>query len=276
MRYRLILAALLGFGLTVPASAGPFRKAVKSDPAVQVPALLDTLKTDKDERARARAAAALDEFDGKAFPDILPALAAALAADPSTAVREDAAAAIGKIRPITPQAGFALEQALASDKSIPVKLSVRKALLQYRILGYFGGNRAEMALQSAEPPLAAGLPGDPAATVLRPTPVPAPFSPVLAAPAVLRESPTFPQPTKVQTSEPPVATEVPPTKVTEVPAPASPKPSPAPAVLTVLPRPVPVVVIPTPPRESNPAGPSISVPLPPKTTGDGPALGPPK
>src|SRR5215207_2021794 len=139
VRYRLLLAALLGLGLCAPATAGPFRRTPKPDPAVQVPALLETLKNDKDEKARARAAAALDEFDGKAFPDILPALAAALATDPSASVREDAAAAIGKVRPITPQAGFALEQALNTDKSIGVKLSVRKALFQYRILGYFGG-----------------------------------------------------------------------------------------------------------------------------------------
>jgi hypothetical protein len=243
VRYRLLLAALLGLGLAVPASAGPFRRAPKPDPVVQVPALLETLKNDKDERARARAAAALDEFDGKAFPDILPALSAALASDPSPSVREDAALAIGKIRPITPQAGYALEQALATDKSIQVRLSVRRSLFQYRILGYFGGSR-DLTAQSSEPPLASGTPTGPGSTVLRPTPTPAPFSPTQRVPA---PTPAGPKPTPAQSTEPPVAPDAP-TKLVEVPAPAS-TPSTGPGVLTGLPKPVPI---------------------------DGPALGPPK
>ena len=263
VRYRLLLAALLGLALAVPASAGPFRRAPKPDPAVQVPALLETLKSDKDERARARAAAALDEFDGKAFPDILPALAAALASDPSASVREDAALAIGKIRPITPQAGYALEQALASDKSIAVRLKVRTALFQYRILGYFGGS-PDLSVQSSEPPLAAGTPTGSATTILRPTPTPAPFSPTQAVPT---PTPVGPKPTPAQSTEPPVAPPAP-TRLVEIPAPTSPKPGTSPAVLTGLPKPVPVVVIPPPTRE--PVSPPPAPPI------DGPSLSPPK
>jgi hypothetical protein len=259
VRYRLLLA-LLGLGLAVPAYAGPFRRNPKPDPAVQVPALLETLKNDKDERARARAAAALDEFDAKAFPDILPALSAALATDPSASVREDAAVAIGKIRPITPQAGYALEQALATDKSMAVRLRVRTALFQYRILGYFGGSR-DLTAQSSEPPLAAGTPTGPGSTILRPTPTPAPFSPTQLVPT---PAPVGPKPTPAQSTEPPVAPAAP-TRLVEVPVPT---PSTGPGVLTGLPKPVPVVVIPTPTREP------VSPPPPPPI--DGPALGPPK
>ena len=249
----------------VPASAGPFRRSPKPDPAVQVPALLETLKNDKDDRARARAASALDEFDGKAFPDILPALSTALATDPSPSVREDAAVAIAKIRPITPQAGYALEQALATDKSVMVKVSVRRALVVYRFLGYFGGSRGDLSEQSSEPPLASGTPIGPGKTVLRPTPTPAPFSPTLVVPT---PTPVGPKPTPGQSTEPPVVPDAP-TRVVEVPAPASPKPIIGPNVLTGLPKPVPVVVIPTPTRE-----PVSPPPLP--QSSEGPALGPPK
>jgi hypothetical protein len=262
VRNRLLLSALLVLASTVPAAAGPFRRAPKPDPTLQVPALIETLQNDKDEKARARAAAALDEFDAKTFPDILPALAAALATDPSAAVREDAALAIGKIRPITPQAGYALEQALANDKSIQVRLSVRRSLFQYRILGYFGGGNRDLSVQSSEPPLASGTPAGPATTVLRPTPSPAPFTPTQAVPTPV---PAGPKPTPTQSTEPPVAPAAP-TRLVEVPAPGS--PTPAPGVLTGLPKPVPVVVIPPPAREP------VSPPPPPPI--DGPALGPPK
>lgn len=261
---KLFLSVSLIALIASSANAGPFRRTVKPDPATQVPALLESLKNDKDDRARARAAAALDEFDAKAFPDILPALAQALAVDPSSSVREEAASAIGKIRPITPQAGFALEQSLANEKTITVKLAVRKALLQYRILGYFGGIKAEFASQSSEPPVAisGAVKGIASGTVLRPTPSPAPFSPTVvpAAPAPANVA----GPTRVQSTEPPIAPlPVPPSPVIAVPdaVPSSPASTSKSA---------PVIVIPSPSRE-----PSVVVPPGSTQKPDGPAL-PPK
>ena len=84
---RLFLVPVVALSLAVPAQAGLFKRAAKPDPAVHVPALIETLKSDKDERARAAAAGELDEYDAKAFPEILPALTDALKTDPSSTVR---------------------------------------------------------------------------------------------------------------------------------------------------------------------------------------------
>ncbi len=256
MRYRLILSSLLTLGVAMPVAAGPFsKKPAKIDPAIHVPALLTVLKDDKDEKNRANAASSLRDFDAKAFPDILAALAESLQSDPSTHVREEAAEAIGKIRPITPKAGYALEQSLANEKSIAVKLAVRRALLQYRVLGYFAANKTETASQSAEPPFATAGRGSAGGTVLRPTPTPAPFLPTLASP--FSKPVTGPQPEKIQSSEPPILVE-PPTRLTDVPAPAQPRTG---SILTSLPKLLASAqIVPSPREVRSPEGPVLGPP----------------
>jgi len=255
---RLIPAALAALVLAPPSHAGLFKKSAKPDPATHVPALIETLKSDKEERARSAAAGELDEYDAKAFPDILPALMEALTADPSTSVRSKAAESIGKVRPITAAAGYALERAAADDKSLSVKVAAKMALVKYRLLGHMPGTKVEGALvQSAEPPLAAGptVKGTPGGTVLRPTPVPVPVAGPVAIPAVAvpptdlpPESPSATKPVDPQTGEPPLA-------------------EPGKPVLTNTPKaPAPVIVIPSAPALPAPQ------PLP---TAVGPAL-PPK
>lgn len=277
---RLFLIPLMVLSLTTPAPAGIFRKSNKPNPAVHVPALLEVLnyKNGKDEKVRAAAAGELKDYDAKAFPDILPALIDALNNDPSPTVRSEAAEAIGKVRPISPQAGFALEQAKANDKSRAVKLSATTALLQYRLLGYFGGGKGEMAgVQTAEPPFANGSAahGAPASTVLRPTPTPAPVGgpvmPGTSRPTAVAAKPMLVPPTtapRTQTAEPPLADA--PAKVTQGPSPTDvgkPAPiGPAP-LLTVQPRsPAPAVVIPVVPPKESPAppvnGPTLPAPKP--------------
>jgi hypothetical protein len=271
--HRLVLVTLTTLALTAPTQAGLFKRSSKPDPAVHVPALIQTLKTDKDERARASAASDLHEYDGKAFPEILPALMEALASDPSPSVRAEAAESIGKIRPISTQAGYALEQARDNDRSTVVKFTARTALMKYRFLGVIGGRPESAVMQTAEPPLAAGLSTKtlPSPTILRPTPSPVPVMPPSTTPAAPPAVPPgseglAPRP---QTGEPPLA-----------------EPSrPAPA-LTSQPRtPVPVITIPPPPREvivpipTNPgSAPTLPTPAPatpPASGGSGPALPPP-
>jgi len=275
--HRLVLVSLITLALTAPAQGGLFKRSSKPDPAVHVPALIQTLKTDKDERARASAASDLHEYDGKAFPEILPALMEALASDPSPSVRAEAAESIGKIRPISTQAGYALEQARDNDRSTVVKLTARTALMKYRILGVIGGRPESAVMQTAEPPLAAGLSTKtlPSPTILRPTPAPVPVSGPVMPPSTTPAAPPAVPPgseglaPRPQTGEPPLA-----------------EPSrPAPA-LTSQPRaPVPVITIPPPPREvivpipTNPgSAPTLPAPAPatpPTSSGSGPALPPP-
>ena len=258
MLHRLALVPLVTLALVAPAQAGLFRKSSKPDPTTHVPALIQVLKTDKDERARASAASDLHEYDGKVFPDILPALMDALANDPSSSVRAEAAESIGKVRPISVQAGYSLEQARDNDKSTIVKITARSALLKYRILGVIGGKSDLEAAQTAEPPLAAGMAtkGTPGRTVLRPTPAPIPVTGPVTPPTAPRPPESTAPPgteglaPRPQTGEPPLA------------EPSKPAPT-----LTSQPRgPVPVITIP-PPRE-------LIVPIP-TVPSSGPTLPPP-
>lgn len=278
MLSRLWLVPAVALALAAPAQAGIFRKTPKPDPAVHVPALVQTLKADRDEKARAAAAADLRDYDAKAFPDVLPALIEALATDPSSSVRSKAAESIGKVRPISPEAGYALEQAIDNDKSFQVRLSARTAIVQYRLLGFIGAGKGEMTVQTAEPPLAAGTgpKGAPGGTILRPTPSPVPVTGPVTAPSGLKPiTPAAPPggqglAPRPQSGEPPLV---------EPPAPVVPTP-----VLTTNPRaPAPVITIPSPARETTtpiPGGPTLPAPkaLPAnveKPAGQGPTLGPP-
>lgn len=174
MRLMMALMVVASLGWSTTVQAGPFRKS-GPDPEVHVPALINVLKNDKDEKRRANAANDLGEFDGKNFPDILNALVDAMNNDPSSTVRAEAAESIGNIRPISTKAGYALEQAINNDKSISVRLAARTSLLQYRILGYFGGAKPDATVaQTAEPPIAALTANDPKPSpsnvIIRPAP----------------------------------------------------------------------------------------------------------
>lgn len=255
---RLCLIPIVTLTLAAPAQAGLFKRSAKPDPSVQVPALVESLKSDKDERARAAAAGELDEYDAKAFPEVLPALMDALKSDPSSTVRSKAAESIGKVRPITVTAGYALERAAADDESFRVRVSARTALLKYKVLGHMPGAKIE---ESVEPPLAAGTAVKEMAsgTVLRPTPPPAPTdgpvtSPAPPAPAAkpMPESQSKgPKPADPQTGEPPLA-------------------DPGKPPLTTTPKaPAPVIVIPSPGSKD------VIPPLPTTPASGGPVL-PPK
>ncbi|WP_162136212.1 HEAT repeat domain-containing protein [Zavarzinella formosa] len=173
MRHWHVLTCLISLALIGSSEAGPFRKG-KPDPEIHVPALINVLKTDKDERRRADAADELGEHDGKAFPAIVPTLVEALTNDPSSSVRTEAAESLGNVRPISSKAGYALEQAINNDKSFTVRVAARTSLLQYRFMGYTGAKPDATVAQTAEPPLAS-LTADsfkptPSSTLIHPAP----------------------------------------------------------------------------------------------------------
>ena len=254
---RLFLVPVVALSLAAPAQAGLFKRSAKPDPTAHVAALIEALKSDKDERARAAAAGELDEYDAKAFPDILPALVEALKSDPSSTVRSKAAESIGKVRPITVTAGYALERAAADDESFKVRVSARTALFKYKFLGHMPGVKVE---ESVEPPLAVGtaVKEMPGGTVLRPTQNPQPTDgPVTAPPLPAAPKPIpdgqskAPKPADTQTDEPPLAD---PGK---------------PALATTPKAPAPVIVIPSPGTKD------VILPVPTTPAPGGPAL-PPK
>lgn len=139
-----------------PSYAGIFfgKKNKKPTPAERVPELLAIVKTDGAESKRAAAAQELRQYDPGQFPMIVPVLVDVLLTDSKPAVRAEAAQSLGKIRPISQPAGMALEQALASDTSMRVRLQARSSLLQYHWSGYRSVRKDEVVQQSKEPPLA--------------------------------------------------------------------------------------------------------------------------
>jgi hypothetical protein len=124
---------------TSSSRAGIFSRKPKVNPSERVPELLTELKSSTEESQRSNAAEELRQFDPKSHPEIMSALIGALSKDASPAVRSEAAASLGKLRPISQQAGYALEQAQNNDGSLRVRLAARQALFQYHIVGYRSG-----------------------------------------------------------------------------------------------------------------------------------------
>jgi hypothetical protein len=217
---RLLVVPLVLAALAPTAPAGLFSRKPKSNPADRVPELLIQLKGDTDESLRTAAAEELRQYDPKSFPEIANGLIDSLARDASPAVRAEAASSLGKMRPISQQAGYALEQAQNNDASVRVRLAARQALWQYHLVGYRGGKapdapaNAEPAptpkpvvqpaarggsgrRESPEPPLA--VPG-PGATVSRPrSTVPAQLIPTNPG---LQPLPQAPEPARPVTPTP--------------------------------------------------------------------------
>jgi hypothetical protein len=205
---RTLLALPLLVVLPLSAPAGFFwKKAAKPDPATRVPELIATVKTDGDESKRAAAAEELRQYDPAVYHDIVPILIDVLLHDAKPSVRAEAASSLGKLRPISQEVGWALEQAVAKDTSMRVRLSARSALLMYRISGYRSAKVEEQpAGQSKEPPLADKAPTPPAITTtpaLRPPQKPAAGNRLVPMPYQSPEPPLAPAPVPV--SPPPAA-----------------------------------------------------------------------
>jgi hypothetical protein len=136
---RVLVAFLVIATTTSPATAGIFSRKPKANPAERVPELLLQLKGHADEAERSNAAEELRQFDPKSHPEIMSGLIGAISKDASPAVRAEAASSLGKLRPISQQAGYALEQAQNNDGSIRVRMAARQALFQYHLVGYRSG-----------------------------------------------------------------------------------------------------------------------------------------
>jgi HEAT repeats len=133
---RFLLALWVSILLTLPVQAGIlFGRHAKTNPAERVPQLIVTVKTDTDEDKRASAAKELRDYDPAANPDIVGVLIDVLQHDAKPGVRAEAAQSLGKLRPVSQEAGWALEQA-THDSSIRVRLQARTSLMGYRLSGY--------------------------------------------------------------------------------------------------------------------------------------------
>ena len=153
---RLFLSAILTFTLVAGASAGAlaiFAKKPKTE--TQVKRLIETVKSDPDEKKRRAAIAELYDADPRVNPDVIPCLVVALQKDSSALVRADAAEAMGQFKIVYPLAGLALEAAAELDASRDVRESAQQALWEYHLAGYRGTRGANgIAGQTVEPPIA--------------------------------------------------------------------------------------------------------------------------
>ena len=205
MKGHYLVAVLLAVALIAPARAGILFKKKKPpvDANQRVPELLGQVKTAPDEHKRSKAAEELRQFDPVAFPDIVPVLLDVLAHDPKPPVRAEAAHSLGKLRPVSVMVGQALEQALARDKSMRVRLQARSALLQYRWAGYRTPKKTDIPPQTKEPPLAPPLPGEapgqgppllgtPRALPADPVPSGQPLPPITTRPGTRSLDPSVP------------------------------------------------------------------------------------
>ncbi len=229
--FLLIGAALLAFA--APAPAGIFGKRQKPNPAQRVPELIQTLRQERDDRKRAAAADELRQYDANQFPEIVPALIQAVQTDPTWGVRYDAAQSLGKLRPVSQQAGRALEKAASEDPSLRVRLQARTSLMFYHLAGYSSRKDA---------------PPQPGATVAPKTEEPPLANPMTPPPAPPAQTAPPPVPLPAETPPPPLAPPTPP------PAPPA-APSPPPAPDANIPRPLP----PGPPMNE---GPTLGTPPP--------------
>jgi hypothetical protein len=173
-----LFATALAF---TPLLAGPLLKK-KTDPA-RISTLIETLKSDPDEKRRKAAADELGGADSRVNPEVGVALVAALQKDASPAVRAEAAASLGQLGQVIPVAGQALEAAAANDPSPVVRLAAKKTLWEYHLNGYRSPKGADGTLtQTVEPPIASPAVVKPAVIVI---PVPPPPVAVAAPTAPL-------------------------------------------------------------------------------------------
>jgi hypothetical protein len=156
---RLLLAGIFFSTLTLSAQAGIFfKKKPKPNPAERVPELVVIVKTEPNDRKRAAAAAELRQYDPKAFPEIVPILIDVVKSDPKPSVRSEAIASLSRIRPVSQEAGLALENAAAHDAVFRLRMQAYTSLKFYRWAGYRSPKNSEVLKpgESPEPPLASG------------------------------------------------------------------------------------------------------------------------
>jgi hypothetical protein len=202
------------------------KKNKKPTPNDRVPELLAVIKSDGDESKRAAAAQELRMYDPGQFPMIVPVLVDVLLTDKKPGVRAEAAQSLGKMRPVSQQAGVALEQALNNDVSMRVRLQARSSLLQYHWSGYHNTRKDDLVPQTKEPPLA----DDKAPPVISTTTLPAPNGRLVPLPdgshATSGYQPAVPGPFppvgRPTLKEPPLAPAVSPANM---PPPAAPSPA---------------------------------------------------
>lgn len=138
-----------------------FPKKPKANPSQRVPELIMTVKTDSDEKKRASAAEELRDYDSVTFGEIVPVLIDVLKHDKKPVVRLEAMNSLAKIRPVTTQAGQAIEKAAAEDENWRVRWQAKASLPKYHLAGYSSKKGDSKGKGTGEPPLGEPTPTSP-------------------------------------------------------------------------------------------------------------------
>jgi hypothetical protein len=182
-RFRFALTLLATAFVVAPLHAGPGLFKKKTDPA-RVSTLIETLKSDPDEKKRKSAADELGGADSRLNPEVAAVLVVALQKDPSAAVRMEAAESLGQLGQVFPVAGQTLESAAMNDSSPLVRLAAKRALWEYHLGGYRSPKGADgVATQTIEPPIASPTGPRPVVAFV-PAPAPPVVTPTPVAPLV--------------------------------------------------------------------------------------------
>ena len=157
---------------THAAGGGFFSKPAKPKPAQErVPELIVLLRSNPDESLRADAADELRQFDPAVFPEIIPALIDSLLTDKKPGVRAECASSLSKLKGVHAKVGQALEYAMANDASMRVRLQARSSLFTYQLSGYRSSGKPTAMVQTTEPPIASAVANtvDPLRSTILPT-----------------------------------------------------------------------------------------------------------
>lgn len=101
-------------------------------PSERIEQLLLTLKTDRKEDRRSKAAEELGTLASAEYPEIVSGLIDALVRDDSTSVRKAVIHSLVSIEPATHEVKDALDQVVKSDKGWTVRQAARVALWRYK------------------------------------------------------------------------------------------------------------------------------------------------
>jgi HEAT repeats len=129
---RRALALVVAVLFISQAHAGDKKSVITAE---RVGQLLTILRSDLNEDNRVHAAEELGRVDGSKYPEIVPLLIEALKSDPKPAVRAEIVDSLAKIRPLTKEAGKALDQA-KEDGSFKVRWHARTAARVYHTAGF--------------------------------------------------------------------------------------------------------------------------------------------
>lgn len=117
--------------------------------------LLTILRSDLNEDNRTHAAEELGRVDASRYPEIIPLLIETLRTDPKPAVRAEVVDSLAKIRPLTKEAGKALESA-KEDGSFKVRWHARNAARTYHNAGYQEQDKKVVATTPQSVPMTQG------------------------------------------------------------------------------------------------------------------------